>query len=742
MDPRIEGLKSTTFFGKRLTRRQIALIQETVQLLPKNSCRELARTICEHQNWLLPGGGYREQFALRALEELEVLGILELPAKRNPGSVRKRPAHTARSDPGPAIDCDLRDLEPLALEPAFGKAAGAEWTELVDRHHYLGYASPIGQYMRYFVVDASGRRLGCLMFEASGALACRDAWIGWTAKQRDAGLRLVARNSRFLVFPWVEVKNLASRSLALAARRLAEDWEGRWGYRPVLAETFVDPERFEATCYRAANWSRIGRSAGGGSKKPKDVYALALDIDFRAILKGEGKPAKPKPKRKRKPEPDDALEAAWMRIVDAAGRLASAHDGLWMRRRRTLSTLIVMLFVFRLVLSRGSKGYATVVGELWEQCRKLAVELPQRDPVVASSICKARKKVDANLFLDLHREILRQGDEGGGWKGHRIHAVDGSKMNLPRKLAEAGYAVPSGAHYPQGLVSCLYRLDTKMPIDFSITADANERAAALAHFDALKPNDVVVFDRGYFSYELLYDLIERGAHPVFRLQRGIVPAFDEFRDGDRDDAILNLAPGPNKLRELRGKHPGRAFGPVKVRLVRYEAGGEEYCLATTLLDAGRYGVADLSDLYHGRWSIEELYKISKNFVEVNDFHARSERGVRQELYAHFCLIAATRLFANDGDGLLEQLREEGKFRQTVNFKNALAVVAANLEELLLTRAKVVAETVSRMAERILAVRSRLRPWRSYPRRSMKAAGKWSRRGEKAKVPKAPAAQTA
>ena len=167
MDPRIEGLKSTTFFGKRLTRRQIALIQETVQLLPKNSRRELARTICEHLSWRLPGGGYREQ---------------------------------------------------LALEPAFGKAAAAEWTELVDRHHYLGYASPIGQYMRCFVVDASGRRLGCLMFEASGALACRDAWIGWTAKQRDAGLSLVARNSRFLVFPWVEVKNLASRSLALAAR--------------------------------------------------------------------------------------------------------------------------------------------------------------------------------------------------------------------------------------------------------------------------------------------------------------------------------------------------------------------------------------------------------------------------------------------------------------------------------------------------------------------------------------------
>ncbi len=102
----------------------------------------------------------------------------------------------------------------------------------------------------------------------------------------------MARNSRFLVFPWVRVKNLASRSLALAARRLADDWEERWGARPVLAETFVDPEKFEASCYRAENWEMIGRSSGSGSKTPKDVYALPLAPGWRAILKGERKPPK------------------------------------------------------------------------------------------------------------------------------------------------------------------------------------------------------------------------------------------------------------------------------------------------------------------------------------------------------------------------------------------------------------------------------------------------------------------
>ena len=295
MDPRIKALKSTTFRGKRLTRGRIAQIQETVGLLPKNSRREVARTICEHFGWHTSGGGYSEQLALRVLEDLEALGILKLPPKLKRGGPRRRAAHSSRSDPGPEIACDLAELEPIALKPVFDKAEAAEWTELVDRHHHLGYASPIGQYMRYFIVDASGRRLGCLMYEASGALACRDEWVGWTQRQRDARLGLVARNSRFLVFPWVKVKNLASRSLARSTRRLADDWEERWGARPVLAETFVDPARFEASCYRAANWEMIGRSSGSGSKTPKDVYVLPLAPGCRAILKGGRKPPKRNP---------------------------------------------------------------------------------------------------------------------------------------------------------------------------------------------------------------------------------------------------------------------------------------------------------------------------------------------------------------------------------------------------------------------------------------------------------------
>ena len=141
----------------------------------------------------------------------------------------------------------------------------------------------------------------------------------------------------------------------------------------------------------------------------------------------------------------------------------------------------------------------------------------------------------------------------------------------------------------------------------------------------------------------------------------------------------------------------------------------------------RYTRDDLFGLYHGRWGIEELYKTSKNTIAVEEFHGQTERGVRQELYAHFNLIAMTRLLSNRGDGLLEDLCKEDGKRQTTNFRNALAMMAANLEELVLARAAALARIVAWMEERILAVRSRLRPGRSYPRQSMQPRDKWSQR---------------
>jgi len=160
----------------------------------------------------------------------------------------------------------------VSVEVVKGKETTGLWNEYVSRYHYLGYKKPFGYVLRYFIVSEQGF-LGCLMFAgASKALADRDRWIGWTQIQRLRNLAWVINNSRFLIFPWVQVKNLASHILGLVARRVKEDWQERWGYSPVLAETFVDPQYYEGICYKAANWQYLGMTTGEGLVRKGRTY--------------------------------------------------------------------------------------------------------------------------------------------------------------------------------------------------------------------------------------------------------------------------------------------------------------------------------------------------------------------------------------------------------------------------------------------------------------------------------------
>jgi hypothetical protein len=166
------------------------------------------------------------------------------------------------------------------------------WNELIERYHYLGYAPLPGAQMRYLVFSGP-RLLAALGFGAAAwKVAPRDRFIGWNDDQRRRHLHLVVNNARFLILPWVTSPNLASCILGRILQQLPEDWKSRYGYRPVLLETFVQQERFRGTCYRAANWLRVGQTQGRGKldchHRPrlpvKDVYVYPLQKDFRATL--------------------------------------------------------------------------------------------------------------------------------------------------------------------------------------------------------------------------------------------------------------------------------------------------------------------------------------------------------------------------------------------------------------------------------------------------------------------------
>ncbi len=360
----------------------------------------------------------------------------------------------------------------------------------------------------------------------------------------------------------------------------------------------------------------------------------------------------------------------------------------------------------------------------------MGVPLPQPRPVAASAFCTARKKLDASIFKILNTRIIatyEQAPETYHWLGRRLFAVDGMKINLPRTLRDADYALPSdNAHYPQGLVSCLYQLKSQIPHDFDLASHMNERRMALAHLKGLRAGDVVVYDRGYFSYAMLYEHQRRGVDVIFRLARSAGKAIDAFMEGDKTDTIVSIAVAPARQPAIWEQYPTIEFKPLPLRLIKYKVDGSTYILGTTLLDRNDYPKTAFPDLYHARWGIEELYKISKQLIDVDDFHAQTERGVKQELFAHFVLLTLNRILANHAEaGLNANSAEKSDARRfQVNIKNALVTMARHLEQLFLSQVRFTCKTLNTVIDALGFCRQAKRPGRKYPRVSMKPVGKW------------------
>lgn len=260
---------------------------------PRTTRRALSRRVCEEFGWRKPDGGLKEMSCRVALLRMQADGLVRLPAAlhRSSNAARSTP-RTPEAEPQPPLLVSAGELHSLRLEPVATRRDSRLWNEYVDRYHYLGYHPLPGAQMRYFARADEGL-LALLGFGAAAwKTAPRDDFIGWTARQREARLHLVVNNARFLIFPWVRSMHLASKLLGLAARRLRGDWDERYGYRPVLLETFVEQERFQGTCYRAANWLHLGQTRGRGKLDTahanavpvKSIWVFPLTPRFRQSL--------------------------------------------------------------------------------------------------------------------------------------------------------------------------------------------------------------------------------------------------------------------------------------------------------------------------------------------------------------------------------------------------------------------------------------------------------------------------
>ena len=288
--------------GREFDAATIAQIEGIREADPSLSRRALSRRVCELLDWRAPNGKLKEVSCRKALLELAHRELLILPAAeeccfRRLGSEPPAPSLDPRNQ-APELRCALKELGEIRIVTVSSRYSQASriWNELMQRWHYLGKGPLCGAQIRYLVESSRHGWLGALAFSAAQwRLKKRDEYIGWSEAARRAHLHQVVGNSRFLILPSVHVPNLASRALSLTLSRLGKDWTERYGYAPVLAETFVDPRRFTGTCYRAANWQPVGQTVarptaypnGKVAEGPKDIYVYPLREDWKQVLCAE-----------------------------------------------------------------------------------------------------------------------------------------------------------------------------------------------------------------------------------------------------------------------------------------------------------------------------------------------------------------------------------------------------------------------------------------------------------------------
>jgi len=277
-----------------ITDADLVFIRQLIAENPQCSRRRLSEELCQAWSWVQPNGALRSMVCRGMMLMLHRRGLIELPpvrqVSRNPLSRRDKPA--AVSVVQTPLSVSFAELGPLEVRQVRRTPEEPLFNGLLQQHHYLGYSQPVGEHLKYLVF-ARGRPIACVAWSSAPRhLGSRDRFIGWSAQARLKNIRLLAYNTRFLILPWVTVPHLASHILGRMARRLSADWQHLYAHPIYFVETFIDPQRFAGTCYRAANWMLMGQTTGRGkddqthmaNRSIKQVLGYALVKDFRQRL--------------------------------------------------------------------------------------------------------------------------------------------------------------------------------------------------------------------------------------------------------------------------------------------------------------------------------------------------------------------------------------------------------------------------------------------------------------------------
>ncbi len=282
-------MQSTSSIKQKLaTPENTQLVITLLKADPAPSRNGLAKELCRRLELRDSKGDWQMATTSKALRELADEGLWRLPEPRSQRGEAWHPTRLNHPVPAPTeVPELLAEVRGLRLIEVVGEEPLRIWNELMLREHPLKDCRLVGRQLRYLLGSDHGW-LGALGFGSAALyLEGRDDWIGWNPSQRSQYLERVLNMNRFLIRPQVRCDNLASHALGLCARQVGEDFERRYGLRPWLLESFVETPTYEGSCYKAANWIRVGQTKGRGRnglnnacKSIKDVYLYVLVKDL------------------------------------------------------------------------------------------------------------------------------------------------------------------------------------------------------------------------------------------------------------------------------------------------------------------------------------------------------------------------------------------------------------------------------------------------------------------------------
>ena len=416
------------FRGTSLGPREQRRIRDFVAGRRRATRAELARGVCKLFAWQRPNGEPPIRSCTALLTRLERMGVLRLPAvrRRTPRRSSGLPELAAKfvMVPEPSATPVASQNAPLIVRPIV-EAERLGWQAYMERFHYLGDCRLVGESLRY--IATLDDELVALLGWASASLnnEPRDRYIGWDREAKSRALHQVVNNVRFLVLPWVQRPNLASRTLGANLRRLSADWEAVYGHRVLLAETFVDTSRFAGTCYRASNWRYLGETQGfskRGSRysfhgQSKAVFVYPLDRRSSALLCAPPPAASPSPGDEANHVRTLALEKL---PVDGEGGLfavlSTVTDPRMARgKRHSLQSVLAVAVCATL---GGARGFTAIFEWAADQSRDFLKELRCRrgKPPSERTIRRVLKAVDVQeidtkigQWLARQQELVGQG---------------------------------------------------------------------------------------------------------------------------------------------------------------------------------------------------------------------------------------------------------------------------------------------------------------------------------------------